>query len=136
MEQKDYLLREIEKIGLILNAIRQRLFGGKQALALSIETQFQEAKGMLWGETGMDLNTIMSLNETELIGYVNKFEGLSTDNLELLADIIAQFGFEASADNSEKYLDKALQLYELCNITSKTYSPEREMKIAQIKNAK
>jgi len=29
MEQRDYILREIEKIGLILTAIRRKLFGGR-----------------------------------------------------------------------------------------------------------
>jgi hypothetical protein len=40
MEQKDYLLREIEKIGNIMSAIRQKLFAGrKDNLSISIQQQ-------------------------------------------------------------------------------------------------
>ena len=52
MEQKDYLLREIEKIGLMINAIRQKLFGGKENLAITLESQIEAAKGMLLNEIG------------------------------------------------------------------------------------
>jgi len=39
MEQRDYLLREIEKIGAIMSAIRQKIFGGKGNLAITLEQQ-------------------------------------------------------------------------------------------------
>lgn len=39
MEQRDYLLREIEKIGIIMNSFRQKLFGGKGNFAISPENR-------------------------------------------------------------------------------------------------
>ena len=42
MEQKDYILREISKIGQIINAIRQLLFGGSDLLAITLESQIKE----------------------------------------------------------------------------------------------
>ena len=47
MTQRDYILREIEKIGAIVNAIRQKLFGGKENLSITPEKQMDNAKGML-----------------------------------------------------------------------------------------
>ena len=69
MERKDYILTEIEKIGVILTAIKQKLLGGKENSA-----------------------------------------------------------------KSKEYLEKALQLYTISNLKSKTYSLEREMHIMEIKN--
>lgn len=86
MEQKDYILREIEKIASIVRAIRQKLFGGKDSLAINLEEQVEEGKGMLLSELDFDL-------------------------------------------------DKALQLYELCDLKSKTFSMERERHIENIKKA-
>ena len=39
MVQRDYILREIEKIGAITNAFRQKIFGGSGNLAISLENQ-------------------------------------------------------------------------------------------------
>ena len=36
MEQKDYILREIEKIGIILNFIREKFFSGKRNRSVTL----------------------------------------------------------------------------------------------------
>ena len=41
---------EIEKIGLILSAIRQKIFGGKDNLSIIFERQIEVAKGVLLNE--------------------------------------------------------------------------------------
>lgn len=135
MEQKDYLLREIEKIGLIISAIRQRLFGGKEGLAINIEQQVEAEKGMLFRELNFDLDEFLLLDVDETNNYLNKFEGFNVENIENLAEFISQIGLNEKFDQSNTYLEKALQLYELINRKSKTYSTEREKKIITIKNA-
>lgn len=135
MEQKDYLLREIEKIGLIIRAIRQRLFGGKDSFAINIEQQLETEKGMLFRELNFDLDKFLFLDEEETNIYLNKFEGFNNENIEHIAEVIAQTGFTENFDKSGIYLEKALQLYELINRRSKTYSTEREKKIITIKKA-
>ena len=132
MEQKDYLLREIEKMGLILIAIRQKLFGGKENLSITLENQFKAAKNMLLNETDFDLDKFLSLNAEYSNEYICSFEGFNVENMELLAEYISQIGF---SDKSQKHLEKALQLYELCDLKSKTYSIEREANINMIRNA-
>ena len=135
MEQKDYLLREVEKIGLVLSAIRQKLFGCKENLAITLENQIETAKGMLLNETDFDLDKFLTLNIEDSNEYICSFEGFSIENIAFLAEHISQIGFSDESDKFKKYLEKALQLYELCNLKSKTYSMEREAIIKTIKNA-
>jgi len=135
MEQKDYILREIEKIGLILSAIRQEIFGGQDRLAINLEKQVDDAKGMLLNELNFDLNKLLLLDNEESNKYLINFEGFNVENIERLAECISQIGFSNKSDRSKKYLEKALQLYELSNLKSKTYSFERERNILTIKNA-
>lgn len=135
LEQKDYILREIEKIGLIISSIRQKLFGGIENLSLTIENKINDASGMLLKESDFNLNKFLSLNIDESNEYINSFRGFSNENIEMLADCIYQISSTDNTGDSKKYLEKALQLYELCNLKSKTYSLQRENKINTIKNA-
>lgn len=134
MEQKDYLLREIEKIGIIISSFRQKLFGGKENFALSPENQIEDLKGMLSEATNFDLNKFLSMDAEESNEYLISFKEFSIENIELLADCIAQAGFSDGSAGSKENLQKALQLYELCNLKSRTYSFAREDKIVKIKN--
>jgi len=134
MLQRDYILREIEKIGAIINAIRQKLFGGKGNSNIILEKQLEDAKGMLLSEANFDLETFLDLNIEKSNEYICNFEGFNVENMELLAEYIAQIGFNDQCENPKNYLGKALQLYELCNSKSKTYSFEREANIRAIKN--
>jgi len=134
MEQRDYLLREIEKIGAIMSGIRQKIFGGKGNLAIAIEHQIENEKRKLLSETNFDLDIFLDLNMEESEKYVLRFEGFNVGNIEILADCLSEIGFSNNCDNSKKHLEKALQLYNLCNLKSKTYSFEREANINAIKN--
>ena len=135
MEQRDYLLREIEKIGAIMNAIRQKIFGGKGNLAITLEQQIEATKGMLLNEMNFDLDKFIDLNVEDTNEYLNTFQGFSVENIEILAESISEIGFDNKCNYSQKYLKKALQLYELCGLKSKTFSFERETNINAIKNA-
>ena len=134
MEQKDYLLREVEKIGAAIRAIYQKIFGGNANSAITLEHQIENAKGQLLSETNFDLDKFLELNTDESNEYILRFEGFSVENIELLAKCVSEIGFSEKCENSKKYLEKALQLYDLCNLKGKTYSMEREANITAIKN--
>jgi hypothetical protein len=134
MEQKDYFLREIEKIGIVLKMIFAKLAGSKENFAITIENHLNETKRMLLNETGFDLDVFLSLNDSEIEAYLSKFHGMNGANIELLADILQSMGMKAEAALSKEYLKKALKLYELCNSLDKTFSFERENKINEIRN--
>ena len=134
MVQRDYILREIERIGTIISAIRQKLLGGKDNLAITVEAQVENTKAMLLDEIGFDIDKFLVLNTEDLNVYISEFDGFNVENIELLADCLSQIGFNDNSGNSKIYLEKALQLYELCNLKSKTFSFERETNILAIKN--
>jgi len=131
MLQRDYLLKEIEKIASIIAAIRQNIFGGTANFAITLEN----TKQILQTEINFDLDKFLQLNPEKANDYICTFQGFNVENIEVLAACISEIGFNNQNDNSRKYLEKALQLYELCNVKSKTFSFEREGKISEIKNA-
>jgi hypothetical protein len=132
MEQRDYLLREIEKIGLLLRMIFNKLIGKEESYSIPVENQFAAVKGSLLHEIGFDIDLFLSLEETEVEPYISKFNGISGSNLELLADILNEMGVMADAAQRRSYWDKALMIYHLCNSLDKTFSLDRERKISEI----
>ena len=138
MEQRDFLLREIEKIEVmlktLLNSLLPKFLSNKDNIAITDEKQTDNAKVMLNEETGFDLDKYLHLNTADSNEYISGFKGFSVENIELLAECVFQIGLNDTSDNSGKYLEKALQLYELCNTKSKTYSLEREEKMQTIMN--
>lgn len=134
MEQKDYLMREVEKIGLIISAIGQKIFGGKGDIAITLEKQIEDAKDMLFNGVNFDMDKFLNSTIKDSNKYISRFIGFNNDNIELLANYLLQIGLSNKSNNSKKYLEKALQLFELCNLHDKTYSFERESNIKTIKN--
>lgn len=135
MEQKDYVLREIEKIGVIIRAMLQKLFGRTYFQAISVEKQMEAEKGLLLEEVNFDLDKFLLLDSEFSAKYIESFRGFNVENIELLAEGITQMGLIAKSKNSRKYLEKALQLYEICKMRDKTYSIRRETTIKMIKEA-
>lgn len=132
MEQKDYIIREIEKIGMILRAIINRLTGSMGGTAIQIEKQFEETKEMLTIEMDFDLDKFMEQNESESKNYLSSFRGINIENLELLADVLMQMGFKYKDIQKQFYLHKSIQLFNYCKQMDKTYIHARESKIYQI----
>ena len=135
MEQKDYLMREVEKIGMIISAIGQKIFGGKGNTAITLEEQIKDAKDMLFNGADFDIDKFLNSTIQDSNKYISGFIGFNNDNIELLANYLFQIGLSNKSGNSKKYLEKALQLFELCNLQDKTYSLKREENIKTIKNA-
>ncbi|MDD4384693.1 MAG: hypothetical protein PHD06_05885 [Bacteroidales bacterium] len=132
MEQKDYILREIEKIGMILRAIINRLTGSMDGTAIQIEKQFEETKEMLTIEMDFDLDKFMEQNESESKNYLSSFRGINLENIELLADLLMQMGLKSKGIQKKSYLHKSIQLFNYCKQMDKTYIHARESKIYQI----
>lgn len=133
MEQKDYLLREIEKIGDIIRAIRQKLFGGTDELAISVSNQAEALKEMMLSEAFIDLDEIFVMDATETDAYLAGQKGFNVENIELLAQTLADIGMTSAPPASFALLEKALQLYEICNLRDRTYSFAREAQINRIR---
>jgi hypothetical protein len=135
MEQKDYILREIEKIGVLLRLIFNKLARKEGGIGAPIEYQFEDVKSLLLEEIGFDLDLFLSLKDSEIEQYLYKFNGFKDANLELFADVLKEFGLNSDTEQAKKSLASALKIYELCNSKDKTFSFEREEKIQEIKKA-
>ncbi|MCX6245733.1 MAG: hypothetical protein NTU98_13645 [Bacteroidetes bacterium] len=135
MEQKDYLMREIEKIGVLLWAIIDSLINNKENLSLTVETHFEKTKEILLNEIGFDLDEFLTFEETASDVYLLQFKGMNSGNIELLAEVLAQFGRNEQSENKRLFFKKALQLYALCERRDKTFSFDRERKINELKNS-
>jgi len=135
MQQKDYLLREIEKIGLLLKMIFNKIVGKEENYALTVENLFEEEKELLLHETGFNIDVFLLIEESGIEHYISKFDGIRGSNIELLADILKAMGGKTDSAKTKEYLKRALRLYELCNSIDKTFSFDRERKISEIKNA-
>ncbi len=61
MEQKDFLLRKTEKIVKIISVIRQKVFGGKANLSITIEQQMVVLKGMLLNDANIYFDKLMNM---------------------------------------------------------------------------
>ena len=134
MEQKDYLMREIEKIGLLLRSILGSLTNKNENLSIEITNPFAQTKELLINEINFDLEKFLILDESATKEYLSNFTGINSSNLDLLAEIVFQFGISEQSDKKRIFLEKALQLYELCSNTDKTFSSARERRINEIKN--
>ncbi len=134
MEQKDFILREIEKIGKLLKMIFNLARNISSNESQSVENQLSEAKETLVQEAGFDIDLFVSFNDSEIALYISKFPGLNGSNIESLADALYEVGLKSEPDTNKEYLNKALKLYEMCNASDKTYSFDREGKISNIKN--
>ncbi len=131
MEQKDFILREIEKISTLLMYLI-----GKFVPAKSIEEQ-QLTEELINNELkehyGNDLNYILKLEEKDFETEFSQNKGFNFENIELLADLLYTIG----NDNIEiqlAYLQKALVIYEYIDKKSKTFSFERINKINSLKS--
>lgn len=134
MERRDYLLQEIEKIGLLLRMILNKITSRAENGAISLENQFEEEKELVLNGMGFDLDKFLSLKASEIGEYLLNFNAIRGANIELLADVLTEMGMNDKSKSSNAYLEKALMLYEHCSSLDKTYSFDRESKINEIKN--
>jgi hypothetical protein len=134
MEQKDYLLREIEKIGLLLRMIISKFRLKGDNTAITLKTEFEEAKELMLQEAGFDIEEFLKLDINSVEQYMSKFAGFRTANIELLADVLKEMGVSSEPKMAKILWEKALRLYQICNSLDKTFSFERENKIDEIRN--
>jgi len=130
MEQKDYILREIEKIGQMLLGIMGRLRKKKNRkeyhAGLTLANQeFAE-------EAGLSLDMLARMDPASLDAFFDNHPELNVPNQELLAELLTDIGEEIS-DEPEYYLMQALYILERIDRKEKTFSMERAAKIEYLR---
>lgn len=131
MEQKDYILREIEKIGVML-----RYLLGKMIPLKSVREKnniSEEINNELLENIGYDISSLLNISKKEFDEIFKYNKGFNLENIELLAELLYKIS-QKKPDNSKEILQKSLELYEFVNEAGKTFSFEREKQIDKIKN--
>jgi len=123
MEQKDFILREIEKIGTLLKYLLGKCIP-TESLTEQQNTEELINKELM-EQYGNNLDFILNIEEKDFESVFYKNKGFNYTNIELLADLLFTLGNNENTKNI-KYLTKALMLYEYINSSSKTFSFERD----------
>ena len=134
MEQSDYILREIQKIGEMFLKIRKKIDGAEITNSQPFDFQLEEVKSLLKDTLGLNLDEFLLLSERDTKMYVAGHKSFNINNAELLGDFCKTMGEKTVNIKSQLYLKKALELFELCNSLDRTYSIDREYKISSLKN--
>jgi len=125
--QEDYILREIQKISVLL----QRLVKMLVPVALEeAEKDLEMVRTELCEEIGMEPENIVEMELVDLLDKLKPENGFDIENAELLADLLLEYAQKAK-DVDVKMYKRILDLYEYVNETTKTYSFNREAKIME-----
>jgi hypothetical protein len=131
MEQKDYILREIQKISILLRYLLGKILPVKSFE--EIKKINEEINQEFLKNLGYDLEALVNISKNKFDEEFGSNKGFNLENIELLADLLYNASVK-STDTKQKVLKKSLELYEYVNETGKTFSFEREIKIGKIKN--
>jgi hypothetical protein len=131
MEQRDYILREIEKISVVILAILGKF------RQIKTQKQFEEQRSMIDSEledsTGLTIDSLLSLPEEDLISYLAGRKDFDTGNMELLAGLLVAFEANINEKEGRTLLGKAIGILEYIDRETRTFSMERAMKINELK---
>jgi hypothetical protein len=134
MERRDYLLTQIQKLGQFLKILIEQLLGKSspmnfEQLVLQNQDEFKD-------KCGFDMHLLAAPDFEELKHVVLDNDSYSSENLELLADymvVMAEKDLISPPTLLQRLRLNALQLYETIEIKEKTYSLERQKKIADLR---
>ena len=128
MEKRDLIQAEIEKLGFFLQRLLANFLNGNSA-GNSIEA-FDLVTNELKNELDFDLPLFVSLSNDEMKKYLSNFK-FNEQHLEKLADLLVEM------NSSKAYLIRALELLDLVDEISNSFSFERnskKIKIQQLLN--
>ena len=132
MEQRDYILREIEKISILLLALIGKL------KSLTQNKLFEQERGMIDDQleefTGMDIDKLLSLSHEELRSSLGKEKGFDLSNLENLSELLTLMADRMNLEEAIMANSKALLILEWIDEESKTFSLERRSRMMEIKD--
>ena len=132
MASRDYLIRQIEEMGLFLAILLRRIMKMKEENQLEqMETVVREE---LMQELKLDIDQIIMLENENFLSSIK--EHLTTeDQLEKLANILMVLGNENLKSyllTKANYLKKSLFLFVHLQETSSIFSYERRIKIMEL----
>lgn len=132
MPSRDYLIRQIEEMGVFLAILLRRVLKMKEE---NQQVQMESAvRETLILELKLDINLVIVLENEDFLSAV-KEHFTSKDQLEKLADILKVLGQENEQFFSltkANCLQKSLYLFTYLQDTSTNFSFERQVKIQEL----
>ncbi len=131
MEQRDYLLRQIELMTQAFVSLIRRLLGLKE---LTEEETQQTTDEVLREHLDISITQILQTQLDEIVDFIIKRKGIHKSNIDLLAEILV-INAKSRQETEQKVnlYKKALELYEWLDRSGDTYSMERHRKIKEIR---
>jgi len=132
MASRDYLIRQIEEMGLFLAILLRRILKMK-------EEKQQEQVGAvireaLISELKLDIDQVVVMENEDFLSVVREYF-TSENQLEQFADILKELGQDINQSFSptkEAYLQKSLLLFTWLQDSTTNFSYERKIKIQEI----
>ena len=134
MEQRDYILREIEKIHVVLQALLGRITGGSTDLP-PLNEEFEQLNKQVINDTRVDLNVLLNSGANQLDNIFKKEYGYSEANIELFADMLAEMAKKAEGSLKDQLNQKALETYDYVDALSNSFSFNRRKKMDVLRNS-
>jgi len=132
MASRDYLIRQIEEMGLFLAILLRRILKMKEEnQQTAVESVVKEA---LLQELKLDIDQVVVLENADFLAVAKQYF-TSEDQLEKLADILKVLGQETAQSLSptrSNYLLKSSLLFCHLQETSTAFSYERRTKIMEL----
>lgn len=117
MNREDYILREISKMGDFILGLMGKLQQKKPVI--EVKNEFLEL-------TGISIDEVLTTSAAKLPDLLNYNKGFNHENIERLGDLLA----ELPGQNAKV---RALELYQLATEMDRSYSMQREAKVAHLK---
>lgn len=132
MEQKDYLMRQIDQLGQVLATILGKF------LRLKTEGQVLEgieyARQSIKEEFDIDLDYILSLGFDKSIELLMNKHKMTINHVETFTDILLETAENNDIIKQNQIYSKCLELFEFVNKNDKNISFERFQKIENLRN--
>jgi len=132
MASRDYLIRQIEEMGLFLAILLRRILKMKEEnQQAAVESVVKES---LLQELKLDIDQVVVLNNADFLAVAKRYF-TSEDQLEKLAEILKVLGQDIATSFSltkSNYLLKSFFLFTHLQETSSVFSYERRAKIKEL----
>lgn len=130
MERRDLIKDQIEQLAKVLGLILSDFLGLKSKG--DVEQAIETSNERFQKEAELDIEKILSFNHDELLTYT-KAKELDSSHLEILARYLTQIGSaQTIALEKQRYLQKAINLLQIADELSKTFSFERASQLERI----
>jgi len=133
MQQSDYILREIEKISVLLLGIMGKLRKQEEKEMTFREEDYNDACDEILDQADFDLDKLFCVPPNRFEAFFRTTHGFDDRNIEVLADILLSMGKLSQPPRKKMMLSKALEVYMYLDKHGKIYSMERALKITEAK---